>query len=113
MLVCAKQEFASKPAKTRNAADNLEHEANFIKFLPLSSLSRSSASAFWRGSPRPNHSRPSAGPCPVAFFVVYEIHQNKDKEAQACNAKNLENQDCHCLVLVYVDPISEDDSQGP
>ena len=102
MLVCAKQEFASKPANTRNAADNLEDEANFIEFLPFLSLSRSFASAYERRSLRSDHGWPNAGFCSVAFFVIYEIHQNKNKEARSGNAKDLENQDSHCLVLFDV-----------
>jgi hypothetical protein len=113
MLVCAKQELASKPDNTRNAADNLEREANFIEFLPFLSLSRSFASAYERRSLRSDHGWPNAGFCSVAFFIVYEFHQNEDKEGRPGNAKDLENQDSHCLVLFYVDPISEDDSQGP
>src|ERR1700722_17751761 len=110
MLVCAKQEFTSKPANTRNAADNLEHEANFIEFLPFLSLSRSSASAYERRSLRSDHGWPNAGFCSVTFFVVYEVHQNEDKEAHPGNAKGLKNQDCHCLVL-FCDPTCEDNSQ--
>ena len=111
MLVCAKQELASKPANTRNAAANLEREANFIEFLPFLSLSRSFASAYERRSLRSDHGWPNAGFCSVAFFVVYEIHQNEDREAHPGNAKDLENQGSHCLDLFYADPTREDNSQ--
>jgi len=96
----------------KNRQLKVRHEFPHDNFLHFLNSSRSSASAVSRSSLRPRHARPSTGFCSVAFFVVYEIHQNKDKEAHPGNAKGLENQDCHYLVLFCADPTGEDDAQG-
>src|ERR1700722_1432411 len=111
MIVCAKQEFASKPANTRNTADNLEHEANFIKILLFKFISFICV-RFLPSFSQVESLSAERRTLLNCVFRRYEIHQNKGKEAHPGNAKGLGNQDSHCLVLVY-DPISEDDSRGP